>query len=423
MEFLNEDEFDMKLALDCAGAFSGATGLGCVVSDMSGSVIKEYGAGCQSCHICSAVGRDKDNCIQAQNYGTAEAERFGGKYIYYCPMGLTCFVSPILGDVRSVARITAGPFLMVERQDYADCELAALSDRTRAVVMDMLGGFPTLAPEKVNKLSTLLFMSVGFMNNVSAENRMMDKQSSNAIQGQLTTYIMQLKSGDPPPPYPFATEKALLKSISSADKKTAQRLLNELMGHILFSTGYNFELVKSRISELLALISRSAVEAGADSEHTLDLCHECRNMIGQQRNIDELCSWLSGALNQFMDMVFRYASTRHANAIHHCAQYIETHYYEKITLEQLSGMVYLSPAYLSRIFRQETGVPFQLYLNKVRILKARELLSEGDLLLSDVSEAVGFEDQSYFTKVFKRMTGVTPLFYRSHLHSDPTGAL
>ena len=53
----------------------------------------------------------------------AESTRFGGKYVYFCPMGLTCFVSPVLEDEEATAKLTVGPFLMVDRQDYIACDL------------------------------------------------------------------------------------------------------------------------------------------------------------------------------------------------------------------------------------------------------------------------------------------------------------
>jgi len=385
-----QETFDLTLAKECASAFTGATGLGCTVSDAHGKVLAEYGYGCRSCNLCERAGNPKSHCVQAQNYGMTEAERFGG----------TCFVSPILGELSSAAKITVGPFLMVDRQDYIDCELDKYSGSHLEQIINELDKMPIINPDKVNDLSTLLFMAVGFMNKVSVSNRLIDSQNSDAIQGQITSYIMQLKNEELPPPYPFAIERALLKSITDADKTEAQRLLNEMMGHILFSTGRDFELVKSRILELLTLISRAAIEAGANAEQSLKLCHESRARMASQQNIEELCLWLSDTTNRFMDSVFKYADARHANAIHRCIQF---------------RMVYLSPPYLSRIFKQETGTPFNTYLNEVRVHKAKELLRHEEMKLIDIAEAVGFEDQSYFTKVFKKIVGLTPLHYRAQL--------
>ncbi len=411
----SSQEFDIKLANECAASFAGALDIGCVVSDVSGKIAGDYGYSCEQCKLCQSVGKSKTSCIQSQLYSMTEAERFGGKYIYFCPMGLTCFVSPILGEVHSAAKITVGPFLMIDRQDYIDCELDTFTETETLHAIAELEHVPLCSPEKVQKLSTILFMAVGFLNKASASNRLLDAQAADSLQGQIGNYIMTLKSEQDAPPYPFSTESALLKNITAVNKEQSRLLLNELMGHILFSTGHNFELVKSRLLELLTLVSRAVVDAGANETQTLLLCHESRLEIQNKHNTDDLCLALSKACNRFMDSVFQHIDSRHANAIHRCTQYMELHYYEKITLEELAQMVYLSPTYLSRIFKEETGVLFSTYLNQVRINKAKLLLRHDDLRLTDIAMAVGFEDQSYFTKVFKRLVGVTPLHYRAQL--------
>lgn len=75
-------------------------------------------------------------------------------------------------------------------------------------------------------------------------------------------------------------------------------------------------------------------------------------------------------------------------------------------------MVYLSPAYFSRVFKKEMGTTFNSFLNEVRIEKSKSLLRNNDLKMVDIALRVGFESQSYFTKVFKKLTGVSPLQYR-----------
>ena len=78
----------------------------------------------------------------------------------------------------------------------------------------------------------------------------------------------------------------------------------------------------------------------------------------------------------------------------------------------MARLVYLSPAYFSRVFKQEVGESFTGYLNRVRIDHSRSLLRRKELRLVDIALMVGFEDQSYFTKVFKKITGLSPLQYR-----------
>ena len=82
------------------------------------------------------------------------------------------------------------------------------------------------------------------------------------------------------------------------------------------------ELVKSRLYELLVLISRTAIENGADAEHTMRLSHESRYRIGAFTTLDSLCLWLAGVVNHFRDDLFRFSDAKHANIIHRCTQYL-----------------------------------------------------------------------------------------------------
>ena len=403
-----ECEFDKTLAIKCAKAFANSTNIGCTVSDASETVLYESGYGCSSCELCTVMGQLHEECPHVHAYGMLEAERFGGQYIYFCPQGLTFFVSPILGTNGSAARITAGPFIMVEYQDFIACEVAERNGDKVEDILPILKKIPFIEPARVTELSTLLFMAVGFMNNVSAENRMISAGRSDALQNQISNYILQLKESDPSPLYPFELERRLLQSISRQEKQEAQQYLNELLGEILFSAGGNLSTIKNRAAEFLVLVSRTAVDCGADPIQTLRLNHSYLQTIPSIQTVDELCYWLSGIVNQYIESLLDFSSARHSNLIHRCIHYIGTHYNEKITLEEAAKIVYLSPPYLSRIFKEKTGNTFQEYVSAVRIEKAKQLILQDKLPLSDIAHMVGYEDQSYFTKVFRRVVGCTP---------------
>ena len=407
-------KFDLALAKNCAKAFAATTGLGCTVSDASGAILYERGYGCESCRMCSLAQVKKDQCIQSHIYGMNEAERFGGKYIYFCPLGLTCFVSPILGSAGSEAKITVGPFLMVEKSDYIEYDLRErrrLPFQTLQQISAELENVPVIPAEKVDQMSTLLFMATGFLNNVSAANRMLATQSSSAIQGQIVDYIMKLKGADTQP-YPFEIERSLLRAIAQSDKPQAQKLLNELFGYIFFASGSGFEQAKSRIYELLVLISRTAIDAGADPDGILKMSHEYLQMMPRLQDMEALCLWLTGVMDKYMDTVFNYVDVKHADVIHRAVRHMRSHFAERITLEEMASLTYLSPAYFSSIFKQETGETFSGYLNRLRIDKSKELLLHENLRITDIAQSVGFDDQSYFTKVFKKTEGISPKRYR-----------
>ena len=98
--------------------------------------------------------------------------------------------------------------------------------------------------------------------------------------------------------------------------------------------------------------------------------------------------------------------------------YITAHYMEKLTLRDLASRLFVSDSYLSKLFRQEMDISFNDYLNKTRIEHSIDLMQQTDLPLLEIAGMVGFDDQSYFTKVFKRTTGKTPRQYKNSLAEE-----
>lgn len=92
--------------------------------------------------------------------------------------------------------------------------------------------------------------------------------------------------------------------------------------------------------------------------------------------------------------------------------YIETHYMDDISLQDVAAQLHYSDAYFCRFFKQNFDKNFIMYLSELRVEKAKELLEDMTINVKDISAKVGFRDSSYFTKVFKRITGVTPSEYR-----------
>jgi len=212
--------------------------------------------------------------------------------------------------------------------------------------------------------------------------------------------------------YPLEKEKELLSRISIGDKPGAQKILNEILGHVFFSTGRDFELIKSRVLELIVLLSRAAMEGGADAEEVFGLNYQFISQIYNFKTIEDISFWLSKILARFTDCVFNLANVKHADIIYKALEYINKNYMKKITLEDVASYVHLSPTYFSKLFKDETQYNFNTYLNNVRIEMGKKLLLDESIPIVDISNLIGFEDQSYFSKVFKKITGATPGKFR-----------
>ncbi|GGF95135.1 response regulator [Paenibacillus aceti] len=95
-------------------------------------------------------------------------------------------------------------------------------------------------------------------------------------------------------------------------------------------------------------------------------------------------------------------------------QYIEENYAEDLSLEHLAARVYLSPHYLSSMFKKTTGCGINKYIKNVRMQKAKEMLTNTHLKIADVSSAVGYRNLSYFCQNFRDFYGHTPEKFRQH---------
>lgn len=97
-------------------------------------------------------------------------------------------------------------------------------------------------------------------------------------------------------------------------------------------------------------------------------------------------------------------------------EYMEDHYQEKISLDQIAANMYLSSYYVSKLFKSETGDTPINYLISLRMKKARELLdTQPDSPIQAVAAAVGYEDAYHFSKLFKKYYGLSPLYYKARI--------
>ena len=400
--------------------YSKATGIASFVIDYSGSIV--HHAPAKNCSLFCQAGREGFanlcRCENVHAYGSFQAERFGGRYIYFCPMGLTHWVAPIdLGELFKGAFV-AGPVMMIEPEAFLIDEIIEqrIQDRQqRRRFKAFMDKVPVIKPDVVTSLSELLFLLASHANSERDHywRPPAAYQDSPLLDLDPAAYLSQMgpKPDGLAHDYPIDKENELISYVAIGDKTGAQRVLNEILGFIFFSQN-DFELIKYRTVELVVLLSRAAMEGGAEQEEIFGLNNHYLKQVSHLHNLDELSVWLSKILARVTDCVFNFKNVKNKDIIYKAIEYTNTYYMEKLTLEDVAGQVHLSPSYFSRLFKEETGYNFSTYLNTVRIEKSKKLLVNCDIPLVDVSNLVGFDEQSYFTRVFKKLTGTTPGKYR-----------
>ena len=200
--------------------------------------------------------------------------------------------------------------------------------------------------------------------------------------------------------------------ILTHDKAGAQNALNELLGHIYFSHSYDFPIIKARIIELVVILSRAIIDAGANMDEVMALSAKYLGDIDRFTTFEEMNVWLTGIVHKFIDYSFTLPAVKHSSIVYKITEYINANYSKRITLDDVAKEVYLSRSYISTVFKEEMGISLTEYIRDVRIEKSKLLLLDNKIRIIDISGLCGFEDQSYFTKVFHKAVGVTPKKFR-----------
>ena len=414
----------MEKARGIAAAYTSATGIGCcVITPEENCLFSTHGGENGVCGFCAAyqsMTGGQEDCVRSHLYGSYQAERFGGSYIFFCPIGLVHWASPILRGGMMQGAILGGPVLMIDRKEYFEEELLRKiaprgSSGSFRGLRRQLEQVPYKSPEEVSGLAEVLFMLAAFLAGEAGTEYAAGREKLRQEAG-IADYIQRLKTldseGERSTEYPVDKERELLRLISLGDKKGSQKTLNEILGYVFFSAGGNIPAIKARVLELVVLLSRAAMEGGADAEQIFGLNFTYLNQLQGFKTVEDISHWLSRIMLRFTDLVFDLQAAGHIDVIYKAVAYIKRNYMKRITLPEAAGFVSLSPSYFSKLFKDETGSNFNQFLNRVRIEHSKAALLDDSIPLVDIAFLMGFEEQSYFTKVFKKLTGTSPGRYR-----------
>lgn len=169
----------------------------------------------------------------------------------------------------------------------------------------------------------------------------------------------------------------------------------------------------------IAIATRAAMDGGLHPEIAYTMSDIHIQQIEELNDSREVDKAMKQALVEFAARVRTGKEENVSSAVAACKRYIFNHMYEELTLEKLSGLVHMNPSYLSRHFKKETGTSITDYIQAKRIEEAKKLLTLTSCSISDIYSRLNFSDQSYFTKVFKKIVGVTPKQYRDGKRDEP----
>ncbi|NOU71923.1 response regulator [Paenibacillus sp. LMG 31458] len=127
---------------------------------------------------------------------------------------------------------------------------------------------------------------------------------------------------------------------------------------------------------------------------------------------EEVYDWMRGETDLFMNTFFEWQYKYSAKTVSRAIHFMKEHFSEQLSLQHVASQIHLNPAYFSHLFKKETGRSFVTYLIELRMEKAKQLLSNTDMSVTEISGHVGYDLPNYFAKLFKQFTGCSPKEYR-----------
>lgn len=209
---------------------------------------------------------------------------------------------------------------------------------------------------------------------------------------------------------------SLNKSLSAAleilDLDGVMKIIDSARDEVLSKQRFNgwdiFQLT-GEICDIYLVSMRNNKFDVTGSEHFTDDFRASADGCGTAGELFKLLAqWIGKSLGDVIEL----KKSEVTRPIRLAKKYIHENYMSPITLEEVSEVAGFNPSYFSTLFKKETGSNFMEYLSKLRMDKARDLLKETGLSVSAICEEVGYLDLKYFTKSFKKATGLKPNEYR-----------
>ena len=377
-------------------------------------IIWECGNQNKFCDHSYAYKDPQSSCMKNLASSAKLAARLGEPYIFSCRAGLVMIaVSTVIGG-NAMGCAMAGPIVMGDIKESGVAGIFSLDhihfDALPKAIL-FIKNVKAYNPKEVFYLSKLFWNSI--MAAISSGKDYSGISDRYDEQKKLSLSMQKYKKDNLSMQYPYELENRFFEKVKEGDSKKSIDILTELMERISITETGDLSSIKTKILSICTILIRFVTDSTMLSQEQAEFYYFDMNMLNKSTSFRELSLLTSNFVYNIVKVIETSSYSGNSQLIRSAISDINENYKNKISLTTVADRLHTNSSYLSMLFKQEMGVTFTDYLNQIRINRSCELLANTSLNLIDISFQVGYDDQSYYTKVFKKLKGSTPKNYRN----------
>lgn len=218
----------------------------------------------------------------------------------------------------------------------------------------------------------------------------------------------------------FNIESRLLFEIFHLEAAKAKKSLHELIDILSIRFGKQvIKEVRNYFITLSSIVARRLMDNQVPSKKAFAFNVACTDMIQNKMKDAEFLQFADELIDFYVYFIAdRKQPTFRHQTVNKVIMYINDELENDLTVESIANKFHISTSHLSRIFREHVGITLVEYLNVRRVEESQYYLRHTNKSITSISEQFHFCNQSYFTRIFKKYTGVTPKHFRDELHHE-----
>jgi len=202
-----------------------------------------------------------------------------------------------------------------------------------------------------------------------------------------------------------------LNSIMAQNREQAVSLFERMSEKLINKTGA-IEYAKYAYFEVVTEIVNTLNDVGIKFDEIGLAVKNINEIIKKAETEQELKEYVISLISKSIDLLENLLNRQHKDIVEKTVGYINKNYHIDLSLQDIAKSVFLSPRYLSSIFKYEQGITIYEYLTKCRMETAKDLILKHDMKVQEIAEAVGYNNTQSFLKTFKKFYRMTPMQYR-----------